>query len=153
MGGGYLPAGGSQIIYFAIKGNFFNRALGNSGVILNLFQSQKQLHLKSKLAWLVYTKNIKLKVQEQWLQLKIKFSLDYITWKLLFSWEDGEINPWWGASPIRPSRKTNIYIFTIVQACVLIPLANLNPAIFAVPRGAEKLTCCSRQTRSPDNSN
>ena len=31
------------------------------------------------------------KVREQWLQLKIKLSLGYETWKLLFSGEDGEI--------------------------------------------------------------
>ena len=31
------------------------------------------------------------KVREQWLQLKIKWSLGYETWKLLFSGEDGEI--------------------------------------------------------------
>ena len=39
----------------------------------------------------IETKN----VQEQWLQLKIKLSLGYKTWKLLFSGEDGEINLWW----------------------------------------------------------
>ena len=48
----------------------------------NLFQSEKQHsvnnehRLKSKLAWPVYAKSMKLKmVQEQWLLLKIKFLL------------------------------------------------------------------------------
>ena len=51
-----------------------------------------------------------------------------------------QIFSWWeGPPPILPSRKTNIYIYTLVPACVLITLANLNPAIFSVPRGTEKL--------------
>ena len=32
-----------------------------------------------------------------------------------------------------------IYIYTLVPDYVLITLANLNPAIFSVPRGTEKL--------------
>ena len=60
--------------------------------------------------------------------------------KQIFSW-------WEGPPPILPSRKTNIY--TIVQACVLTPLANHNPAIFSVPGGTEKV----RQTKNPHNSN
>ena len=32
-----------------------------------------------------------------------------------------------------------IYIYTLVPVCVLITLANLNPAIFSVPQGTEKL--------------
>ena len=110
------------------------------------------------------------KVQEQWPQLKIKFSLSYKTWKLLFSGEDGEINLWWvgredknlmgGGStggifpgggneqifswweePPPPSFPVGkpIYIYTLVPACVLITLANLNLAIFSVPRGTENL--------------
>ena len=51
-----------------------------------------------------------------------------------------QIFSWWEEpAPILPSRKTNIYIYTLVPACVLITLANLNPAIFSVPRGTEKL--------------
>ena len=52
--------------------------------------------------------------------------------KQIFSW-------WEGLPPILPSRKTNIYTYALVPACVLITLVNLNPAIFCVPRGAEKL--------------
>ena len=67
---------------------------------------------------------------------------------------------WEAPSPILLSRKTNIYIYiyiyiyiwNIVTACVLITLANLNPAIFYVPRGTENLISCSRQMKSPDNS-
>ena len=104
------------------------------------------------------------KLQEQWLQLKIKFSLGYkvITWKVLFSGEDGEltfgmggwgvggarIKIWWEEGLLRDfprwgkwanfsSRKTNIYI--IVPACVLIPLANHNSVICSVPQGTKKL--------------
>ena len=56
------PHRGRQIIYFARRENFFNRAAETlAEVILKLFQSYKQLHLKSKLVWPVYTKNMKLK--------------------------------------------------------------------------------------------
>ena len=55
---------------------------------------------------------------------------------------------WEGPSPILHSRKTNIYIYTTVPACVLTTLANHNPAIFSVPGGTEKL----RQTKRTENS-
>ena len=124
------------------------------------------------------------KVSEQWPQLKIKFSLGYITWKLLFSEENGDINLWWGGGikiwweggllgrlsqvggmskfpaggrglpPILPSRKIYIYIYTPVPACVLIPLAILNPAIFSVsPEVLKNLISCPRQTKSLHSSN
>ena len=32
-----------------------------------------------------------------------------------------------------------IHIYSLVPACVLITLANLNPALFSVPRGTEEL--------------
>ena len=54
------PRWGRWIIYFARGENFFNMGVGTWGVILNLLQSWKQLHLKSNLAWPVYTKNMKL---------------------------------------------------------------------------------------------
>ena len=136
------------------------------------------------------------KVQEQWLQLKMKFSLGYKTWKLLFSGEDGEINLWWvgrredknlvvvvvvvvvvvgrgvllegfsqvggmsqfsaggrGLPPSFPVGKP-IYICTSVPGCVLITLANLNPAFFFLsPEVLKNLISCPRQTKSPDNSN
>ena len=54
--------------------------------------------------------------------------------------------------PILPSRKTNIYIYTIVPACVLIPLANHNPAIFLSPK-VLKLNKLPKAGKSPVNSN
>ena len=125
------------------------------------------------------------KVQEQWLQLKIKFSLGYKTWKLSFSAEDGEINLWWvgrredrnlvgggstggifpgggneqifswweGSAPILPSRKTNIYIYTLVPDYVLITLQTLTQQFFLSPEELKNLISCPRQTKSRDNSN
>ena len=96
-------------IYFPIKENFFKMTVGTWRVILNLFQSQKQLHLKSKFSMICVSKYHEIKtkkVQEQQLQLKIKFSLGYITWKLLFRGEDAESNPWcwrWGEGSIKIS--------------------------------------------------
>ena len=46
-----------------------------------------------------------------------------------------------------------IYIYTIVPAGVLIPLANHNPAIFLSPKVLKNLKSCPRQTKSCDNSN
>ena len=43
-----------------------------------------------------------------------------------------------GLPPILPSTKTNIYIYTIVPAYALIPLANHNSVIFSVFQGTEK---------------
>ena len=52
-----------------------------------------------------------------------------------------QIFSWWEGPP--PSflvgKPIYIYIYTLVPACVLITLANLNPALFSVPRGTEKL--------------
>ena len=67
-----------------------------------------------------------------------------------------QISSWWEGPPSHPSQYENIYIYiyTIVPACVLIPLANLNPAIFSVsPEVLKNLVSCPRQTKSLDNSN
>ena len=62
--------------------------------------------------------------------------------------ENEQIFNWWEAPPpILPSTKTNIY--TIVPACVLIPLANLNTAIFSVQRGTEKLNKLPQADKKP----
>ena len=61
-----------------------------------------EYQLKSKLAWPVYAKSMKLKqmVQEQWLQLKRIF-LKVITWKLLFRLGEGrEIYVLYGGTEI-----------------------------------------------------
>ena len=81
--------------------------------------------------------------------------------KLTFGeWGGGRIEIWWegvlpevfsqvggmskfsaGGRDLPPSFPVGkqIYIYTLVPDCVLITLANLNPAIFSVPRGTEKL--------------
>ena len=57
-----------------------------------------------------------------------------------------------GLPPILPSRETNIYIYTIVSAYVLIPVSNHNSVIFSVSQGTEKLNKLPQAHRNPDNS-
>ena len=60
-----------------------------------------------------------------------------------------QIFSWWEEPPpILPSRQTK-YIYTIVPACVLISLANHNPAIFSVPWGTEKLNKLPQADKKP----
>ena len=107
----------------------------------------------------------------------------YLVWRMgkLGEWGGGRIKIWWwwwwgergvllegfsqvgrmskfsaggrGLPPSFPVGKP-IYICTSVPGCVLITLANLNPAFFFLsPEVLKNLISCPRQTKSPDNSN
>ena len=65
-----------------------------------------------------------------------------------------QIFSWWEGSPlILPSRKTNIYIYNIVLACVQILLINHNPSISLSPEVLKNVISRPRHAKSPDNSN
>ena len=96
-----MPPLGRGSIYFTRRENFFTGWWENEQEWFwpfEPFSKLKTASFKIKISMTCVYKeheiNTKM-VQEQWLQLKWGFHW-VITWKLLFSGEDGGINLWWG---------------------------------------------------------